>query len=199
MNWMEMYRFWVGLIICITWIIYCIPPPVLKNVQYTEDNQMPFITHHLKGLWKYLPIVIVTVPHFISLYGEYSQTIPSTFLTSQELFGLVLFTAGILLHGSCRYYLGQFYIFSFSIIKDQKVISAGPYGVIRHPGYLSNIFVVLGAVVFLNFWWYSIIMILPLMLIGAISKEEKMMQNFFKDEWNQYCRGVKFKLIPYLY
>lgn len=194
-----MFRFWVGLIISIIWIIYCIPPRVTKDVVYTEADQMPFITHHLKGLWKYIPIVIVTVPHFISLYLEYSQTIPSNFLTSQELFGSGLFIAGIVLHGSCRYYLGKFYIFSFSIIKNQKVISAGPYGVIRHPGYLSNFFVVLGAVVFLNFWWYSIIMILPLMLIGAIKKEEKMMQKFFKGEWNQYCKRVKFKLIPYLY
>lgn len=196
-----MFRFWVGLIVSIIWIVYVLPPrlPASRDILYSEDNQMPFITHHLKGFWKYIPIVIVTIPHFISLYLEYSLTIPSTFLTSQEIVGLGLFTAGIVLHGSCRYYLGKFYIFSFSIIKGQKVISAGPYGAVRHPGYLSNLFVVLGAVVFLNFWWYSIIMILPFLLIGAITKEEKMMQKFFKGEWDQYCQSVKFKLIPYLY
>ena len=28
----EMFRFWVGLIISIIWIIYCIPPRVTKDV-----------------------------------------------------------------------------------------------------------------------------------------------------------------------
>jgi protein-S-isoprenylcysteine O-methyltransferase Ste14 len=94
--------------------------------------------------------------------------------------------------------LGESYSQDIVIFKDHKLAEKGPYKLIRHPQYLSQILVDLGG----GFATLSYILI-PLaiiqipMLIMRASFEEKLLHKHFKDIFEQYKSSRGF-MIPFI-
>ncbi|MCA2005063.1 MAG: hypothetical protein LDL01_04625, partial [Ignavibacterium sp.] len=65
--------------------------------------------------------------------------------------------------------LGEYYSQEIAIRKEHKIISAGPYKIIRHPQYLSQIFVDLaGAIATLSFVLFPLALIqIPFLILRA--------------------------------
>eukprot|EP01084_Bolivina_argentea_P306111 528899_1 len=196
MNEMKI-RIYVGCAMGISFFIYCVPPK-MQPLVYKEANQFPFNSAQLPYGLRYMLPIVCTLPYMLWINNEINSENNDQFVEREKI-AIVIFIIGLALHLLARYYLGKFYAFSYSIQKDQTVINKGPYSIIRHPGYLSNLLVVFGSALFVNYKFNYLPVVLALLLIARIYHEENMMKNYFKKQWDEYCRCTKYKLIPFLY
>ena len=83
--------------------------------------------------------------------------------------------------------------------RDQKVVSTGVYGFVRHPMYLGGILLFLGAPLLLGSVYGLIIGIfLSILFLIRIMGEEKMLVEEL-DGYEDYKKKVKYRLIPYIW
>lgn len=80
--------------------------------------------------------------------------------------------------------------------KDQKVISSGPYAVVRHPMYLGVALMFLFTPLALGSYWALIPAVLMIfVLVPRIFNEEKVLERDL-DGYREYMQQVKYRLIP---
>jgi protein-S-isoprenylcysteine O-methyltransferase len=96
--------------------------------------------------------------------------------------------------------LGAFYTRTLRTDTGQHLIDEGPYGLIRHPGYLGDILMWLGAGVATANGIVTGMIILPLVRAYQyrIRVEEAMLTNAFPQEYPSYARRT-WRLIPFIY
>lgn len=80
--------------------------------------------------------------------------------------------------------------------EGQKVISTGPYAVVRHPMYVAVLGTLLSTPVALGSWW-AVIPALPLipLLVARIRSEERMLVADL-DGYDEYALRVRYRLVP---
>jgi len=83
--------------------------------------------------------------------------------------------------------------------RDQKVVSTGVYGFVRHPMYLGGMLLFLGAPLLLGSV-YGLIMgvFLSILFVARIMGEEKMLVEELEG-YVDYKKKVKYRLIPYIW
>ena len=67
--------------------------------------------------------------------------------TNTFFFGSVVLIFGAFVRISCYYYLGKHFTFELSVHDDHKLVTSGPYSVVRHPSYSGNTLIVIGLLV----------------------------------------------------
>lgn len=83
--------------------------------------------------------------------------------------------------------------------KDQKVISTGLYGIVRHPMYIGVLIMYIPTPLALGSYWGLIPMAtIPVALVIRIINEEKVLKRELPG-YNEYCTKTKYRLIPYLW
>ncbi len=83
--------------------------------------------------------------------------------------------------------------------EDQKVISTGLYGVVRHPMYLATLFMFLPLPLILgSFWGLIPFALYPVVTVIRILNEEKVLTAGL-DGYAEYKRKVKYRLIPFVW
>ena len=83
--------------------------------------------------------------------------------------------------------------------EDQKVIDTGLYGIVRHPMYMSTLFLFLAMPLVLGSLPSFVIMLayLPI-LAGRIRNEEKVLEDGL-DGYAEYKNRVRYKVIPFVW
>ena len=82
---------------------------------------------------------------------------------------------------------------------DQKVISTGPYALIRHPMYAGVLVMIVGIPFALDAWWSIAIFAVAFPgLIWRILDEEKLLKKDLQG-YVEYAQKVKYRLIPYIW
>lgn len=83
--------------------------------------------------------------------------------------------------------------------RGHHVVSAGVYGLVRHPMYLGAILMMLGAPLFLGSV-YGIVagMIMSILLLVRIAGEEKMLAEELEG-YREYQTTVRYRLIPFVW
>ena len=79
---------------------------------------------------------------------------------------------------------------------DQKVISSGPYAIVRHPMYVGVLVLVIGMPLALGSCWGLVFLLLNVaVLVLRILDEERMLQSDL-DGYTAYMRSVRYRLVP---
>ena len=149
-----------------------------------------------------LPLVFATITLVVLILSvfqvgtlNYSENIH---LNIYRIAGLIVYLVFSWIQIWAYKSLGESYSQDIVIFKDHKLAEKGPYKLIRHPQYLSQILVDLGG----GFATLSYILI-PLaiiqipMLVMRASFEEKLLHKHFKDIFEQYKSSRGF-MIPFI-
>jgi protein-S-isoprenylcysteine O-methyltransferase Ste14 len=114
--------------------------------------------------------------------------------------GIAVMVAGVALRIWANQVLGAFFTRTLRVTSEQRVVSEGPYRVVRHPGYLGDILLWTGAALAtLN--WIAVIC-LPLAALGAytyrIRVEETMLRETLGEAYRAYMART-WRLVPLVY
>jgi len=83
--------------------------------------------------------------------------------------------------------------------KEQKVISTGPYAIVRHPMYSGVMLMFLLTPIALGSFWALIAFLpLPILLVCRILNEEKILLKELAG-YKEYCQKVRYRLIPFIW
>ena len=86
------------------------------------------------------------------------------------------------------------------VIEGQRVISTGPYALVRHPMYSGGLVMALGIPLALGSWWALVAAAVatPLALAWRILDEEAMLRHELAG-YREYAARVRYRLIPLLW
>ena len=88
---------------------------------------------------------------------------------------------------------------TIEVMEGQKVITTGPYAIIRHPMYLGFLFMYLATPIALGSWWAVPVFSLYIpILIWRIFNEEKVLLRDLEG-YREYCRERRYRLLPFIW
>ncbi len=88
---------------------------------------------------------------------------------------------------------------AIAVTPDQKVVSTGPYAVVRHPMYAGALVMLFGTPLALGSWW-GLVMFIPMLFIidwRARDEERFLVKNL--SGYRDYCQAVRYRLVPLLW
>lgn len=110
----------------------------------------------------------------------------------------VLFVCGYLLYAEVmreNAYLSR----TVEVQKNQKVVSSGLYGLVRHPMYAATLLLFTMMPIILGSWVALAFMVpLPFILAKRIHNEEKILKAGL-DGYGEYMEKVKYRMIPFVW
>jgi len=162
----------------------------LKEIaeEKSADRWLPV----LSGILWLAAIAISVIDLVILQHSRYN-------LTAFGIAGAVFLLGGLGLYVIARRALGELFSEAVRITPEHKLITTGPYRLIRHPIYLGEIFFGLSLPMILGSLYGFILMLMPIpMLVYRIRIEEETLVSKFGQEYLDYASKTK-KLIPYIY
>ena len=121
----------------------------------------------------------------------------------------------------CHHALGRFYVWDMVICDRHKLVTTGPYAVVRHPGYTAFVVMLGGNVLLLasagsyfteaGLWsgsaawrWGTGLVVGHLVWVGAslcwrTADEDKMLRGEFGERWEEWARRTRYRLVPLVY
>jgi protein-S-isoprenylcysteine O-methyltransferase Ste14 len=114
--------------------------------------------------------------------------------------GLIFLWFGVALRLWSFRTLGRYFTFTVQTSEDQQVISAGPYRVIRHPGYAGLLLAFFG-VGFIIGNWASLAVLTVAVTCGLVYRiivEERSLSRDLGGRYQAYAKSRK-RLVPYIW
>ena len=114
-----------------------------------------------------------------------------------QLFAFLLDMAGLLL--VCWSMVANSFFSSAVRLQPERkqvVVKSGPYGIVRHPGYTGGILYLAMNGLALGSWWAGLASIPMLVLtVRRTMMEDTMLQSGL-DGYPDYCKQVRYRLLP---
>ncbi len=88
---------------------------------------------------------------------------------------------------------------TIEVVKGQKVISSGPYSIVRHPMYVGVLLMYLSTPIALGSYWAVLpfLLVVP-MLVLRILNEEEVLRRELKG-YGAYCKKVRYRMLPFVW
>ena len=83
--------------------------------------------------------------------------------------------------------------------RGQKVISTGPYAIIRHPMYFAFLPFMVGTPLMLGSWFGAVFGVLYMLLVARRAVLEERMLVDSLEGYREYKEKVRYRLIPYVW
>ncbi len=113
--------------------------------------------------------------------------------------GLLLAVLGLGLIFWSGLALGRFYSQEVTLQEGHRLITRGPYKIVRHPRYLGIFIMGVGQSLLFHSWiGIGLTMLAMVFVFFRIHDEEILMHKEFGAEWEAYCRKTR-KLMPYFW
>jgi protein-S-isoprenylcysteine O-methyltransferase Ste14 len=153
----------------------------------TEKNQKIIMVFALVGF-----IALLVVPAFDHRFG-WSTVPPAVSVAGDVLVALgflfIFFVFKVNSYGAS----------TIQIAEGQKVISTGPYALVRHPMYAGVLVMLVGVPLALGSWWGLCVLALMLpVLIWRLLEEEKFLAKNLPG-YTDYQQKVPYRFIPYIW
>jgi protein-S-isoprenylcysteine O-methyltransferase Ste14 len=125
-------------------------------------------------------------------------------------FGWSTIPFGAVVSGDALVAIGFYFIFlvyrentftsaTIEVAENQRVISTGPYAIVRHPMYASASLYLLGTPLALGSYWafIAIAAMIPFLIWRLLDEERFLAKNL--SGYDEYRRQVRHRLVPYLW
>ena len=146
--------------------------------------------------------------------------VDSNYFSPAILSGTLALCLGSAIRWLSYHYLGRYFTFQLAIKKDHRLITDGPYSIVRHPSYTGAWLVMIGMAISqlgpgsvymeLGLWkntltllagifQLALIVYVGLVIDLRVQKEDKALSEQFEVEWKAWAKRVPCRLIPFLY
>jgi protein-S-isoprenylcysteine O-methyltransferase Ste14 len=137
-------------------------------------------------------IALLVVPALDIRYGWSSVPLPAV------LVGDLLVATGFYFI-ALVYRENTFTSATVQVIADQKVVTTGPYAIVRHPMYASALLYLAGMPLALGSWWgFAALAAFVPVLIWRLVDEERLLARDLAG-YTQYQSRVRYRLIPFVW
>jgi protein-S-isoprenylcysteine O-methyltransferase Ste14 len=127
--------------------------------------------------WKPLPVSLSPLERLACLAG-----------------GALVYFPGIAFLLWARLTLGKMYFVSTSfgaqLYADHKLVTRGPFTILRHPMYLGLIAAALGSLLLYQTWTALVYAVFAPFVLFRARREEQALAAEFGEDWQNYCRRV---------
>ncbi|RDX45390.1 hypothetical protein OH76DRAFT_1536415 [Lentinus brumalis] len=141
-------------------------------------------------------------------------------LTHACVVACLLAIGGGLLRRWCHRTLGRFFTLEVGIQDGHKLVTSGPYGIVRHPAYTGGLLMIAGNFMLLlsggSFFTESglrgtwigkavattIVAHLTWVAVGSLYRtktEDELMKSEFGESWEEWSQKAPYRIIPFLY
>ncbi len=112
--------------------------------------------------------------------------------------GDVLFIVGFLLIARV-FRENTFSSATVTVAEGQRVISSGPYAIVRHPMYAGALTYLVGTPLALGSYWglLALLFVLPFLVWRLIDEEHLLLREL--PGYADYCRKVRYRLLPFVW
>jgi protein-S-isoprenylcysteine O-methyltransferase Ste14 len=144
---------------------------LLASLVFIGSLVLPSLDHRLS--WSEAPVAVVILGNVLVAFG---------FLIIFIVFRENTFSAA-----------------TIEVAEDQKVVSTGPYAIVRHPMYSAALVLLLGTPLALGSWW-GLLMLIPMtfVIVWRLLDEEKFLSKSLPG-YPDYMRKVRYRLLPLLW
>jgi len=114
------------------------------------------------------------------------------------ILGDVLFVVGFLLIARV-FRENTFTSATVGLAEEQRVISSGPYAIVRHPMYASALVYLLGTPLALGSYWglLALVFMLPFLVWRLVDEEHLLVREL--PGYADYRRRVRYRLVPFVW
>jgi len=161
----------------------------LKAGPSAEQERSQKIIQGLAAIFFILPFIVSSIDHRLGW-----STVP-TFVV---FLGDILVAVGLYIV-FLVFRENTFTSATIEVSEEQKVISTGPYAVIRHPMYSGAFIMLLGIPLALGSWWaFIFVFLLFAAIVWRLLEEEKFLANNLPG-YKSYHQKVRYRLIPFIW
>jgi protein-S-isoprenylcysteine O-methyltransferase Ste14 len=137
-------------------------------------------------------IALLLLPAFDHRFG-WSKVPAYLALAGDVLVGLGFFLTFLVLREN------SYGASTIQVIEGQKVISTGPYAIVRHPMYAGALVMLLGMPLALGSWWgLCVLLFIVPVLIWRLLDEERLLRKELPG-YVEYTQEVRYRLVPCLW
>ncbi|TFK49513.1 hypothetical protein OE88DRAFT_1736530 [Heliocybe sulcata] len=161
----------------------------------------------------------------------YADVIITTLMPSRAPVSAIRITPGFILEcattisgGLIRWWcyrtLGRLFTFELTIRKNHRLVTEGPYSVVRHPSYLGLILAFMGFHILhlspgswlresgvlstvlgkgLLWAWLAVVSTAVPGVLSRMPTEDRMMKSQFGEQWDRWSQRVPYRFIPFVY
>jgi protein-S-isoprenylcysteine O-methyltransferase Ste14 len=131
-------------------------------------------------------------------YTHFSGPIPRD--SPLAWIGLALFAAGIVLQAAGFWALRGLYTSRLGMQPGHRLVTNGPYRLVRHPGYVSNLICLAGIGLSLSsLVGLGLTLLVVPLIVRRIVHEEAMLAAEFGQEYEHYQQQTRWRLIPQIF
>jgi protein-S-isoprenylcysteine O-methyltransferase Ste14 len=161
----------------------------LKAGPYAEKEKNQKIIQTFASLFFILLIVVPALDHRF-----HWSDVPIHFVLVGDIFVLLGFLIVFLVFKENSYAVGV-----IEVGKGQKVISTGPYAVVRHPMYSGALLMLCFVPLALGSWW-GLIFIFPMffVIVLRLLDEEKFLSKNLPG-YKEYRQKTRYRLVPFVW
>ncbi|KAG6336765.1 hypothetical protein ID866_2334 [Astraeus odoratus] len=201
------------------------PPPSeeeKREVSAVERNSVPImnfvihLSHKLPGIVEGIFIILRLVAGDLHDHFLAGKCIDRLSLTSSAIIGSIVVLTGLLIRVWCYRTLGRLFTFQLALLSKHKLITTGPYAIVRHPSYTGAMLVFAGTTLVYGtrgssvyecsmaykVWaptWALMVVASYALLLERCIREDNLLRSAFGEEWEIWSRRVRWKLVPWLY
>lgn len=186
----------------------------LTNIRSQVSGLIPCVAEIAVILAAYFPSPVSSrILSNLVHTGQLPDMMPNRYF----ILGIIFVFMGCLGRLWCFRVMGRHFTHQLSLRKDHALVTTGPYDIVRHPGYAASLIASLGISLIYaspgsfirSSGWLSTyfgrvvfgVWILQLILSGVLScarsiSEDAMLRKHFKEEWVEWSKRVRYRIIP---
>ncbi|KAL4243853.1 Protein-S-isoprenylcysteine O-methyltransferase [Abortiporus biennis] len=162
-------------------------------------------------------------------FSSHEASVFAIDITPTFIVGSIVAQTGALCRLLCYHYLGRQFTFVLTVRKEHKLITDGPYSIVRHPSYTAIAIMFSGLFILttgsgsyanscglldakidlmdrvfplgnvLRTIWGLIWSSIVVLLACRIPKEDMVMKHEFKGQWEEWAKKTPYALVPFFY